>query len=84
MIGSLIQAFLSLAVVTGVALLIGFEPRASFGDWLTLVGLLAAVTFALVWLTVAIGQDLWIAPAWCAGIALLGYLWAKKLYNRKV
>ncbi|SNR27941.1 ABC-2 type transport system permease protein [Haloechinothrix alba] len=144
-IGSLIQAFLSMAVVIGVALLIGFEPSASLGGWLALVGVLAAVAFALVWLTVAIGQtsqsveaasslpmplmflpflgsgfvptdsipgglrwfaeyqpftpimesirallmdnpvgdDLWIALTWCAGIALLGYVWAKRLYNRK-
>jgi ABC-2 type transport system permease protein len=144
-VGSLIQAFLSLAVVIGVALLIGFRPQASFGDWLALAGALAAVTFALVWLTVAIGQSaqtveaasslpmplmflpflgsgfvptdsmpagvrwfaeyqpftpimeairallldrpagnhVWIALAWCAGIALVGYLWAKRLYNRK-
>ena len=144
-IGSLIQAVLSLAVVIGVALLIGFEPRASFGEWLSFGGLLVAVTFALIWLAVAMGQaaqtveaastlpmpliflpflgsgfvptdsmpegvrwfaeyqpftpimesirallmdtpvgnDLWIALAWCAGIALLGYLWARKLYNRE-
>jgi ABC-2 type transport system permease protein len=144
-VGSIVQAFLSLAVVVGVALAIGFRPEAGFGDWLALVGLLAAVSFALVWLTVAVGQasktvegasslpmpllflpflgsgfvptdsmpegvrwfaehqpftpimesirallmdkplglDLWIALAWCGGIALLGYVWAKKLYNRK-
>ncbi|NIJ10856.1 ABC-2 type transport system permease protein [Saccharomonospora amisosensis] len=145
-IGSIVQALLSLAVVTGVALLIGFEPHADFGDWLALGGLLTAVTFALVWLTVALGQasrtveaasnlpmplmflpflgsgfvptdsmpegvrwfaeyqpftpimesirallldrplgnELWIALAWCTGIALAGYFWAKRLYNRKV
>ncbi|MGX7827511.1 ABC transporter permease [Actinokineospora sp. 24-640] len=144
-VGSLVQAFLSLAVVVGVALLIGLEPRAGFGGWLVLGALLAAVSFALIWLTVAIGQasqtveaasslpmplvflpflgsgfvptdsmpdgvrwfaehqpftpimesirallmdkpvggTVWIALAWCAGIALLGYVWAKKLYNRK-
>jgi ABC-2 type transport system permease protein len=143
-VGSVIQAFLSLAVVIGVALLIGFRPHASFGDWLALAGLLGAVTYALVWFTVALGQasktveaasslpmplmflpflgsgfvptdsmpsgvrwfaenqpftpimesiralvmdkpignDGWIALAWCAGIAMLGYLWAKRLYNR--
>ena len=29
-----------------------------------------------------IGSNAVIAIAWCAGIALLGYLWAKKLFNR--
>jgi ABC-2 type transport system permease protein len=30
----------------------------------------------------AIGDDAVIAIAWCAGITLVGYLWARKLYNR--
>jgi ABC-2 type transport system permease protein len=30
----------------------------------------------------AIGSSAIIAIAWCAGITLVGYLWAKKLYNR--
>jgi ABC-2 type transport system permease protein len=30
----------------------------------------------------AIGNNAGIAVAWSAGIALVGYLWAKKLYNR--
>ncbi|HEV8166054.1 MAG TPA: ABC transporter permease, partial [Actinomycetota bacterium] len=30
----------------------------------------------------AIGDSAVIAVAWCAGITLVGYLWAKKLYNR--
>lgn len=29
-----------------------------------------------------IGNKGWIAVAWCVGFALVGYLWAKKLYNR--
>jgi ABC-2 type transport system permease protein len=29
-----------------------------------------------------IGNDGYAAVAWCAGIALVGYLWAKRLYNR--
>jgi ABC-2 type transport system permease protein len=144
-VGSCIQAFLSLAVVMAVALLIGFRPMASVGDWLVLAGLLAAVAFALVWLCVALGQAAptveaasslpmplmflpflgsgfvptdsmpdgvswfaehqpftpimetirallmgtpvgstgWIALAWCAGIALVGYAWSRKLYNRQ-
>ena len=30
----------------------------------------------------AIGNDAALAAAWCAGISLLGYLWARRLYNR--
>src|SRR6266566_3476436 len=30
----------------------------------------------------SIGNSAMIAIAWCAGISLVGYLWAKKLYNR--
>jgi len=30
-----------------------------------------------------VGNDGWIALAWCAVMALGGYLWSKKLYNRE-
>lgn len=29
-----------------------------------------------------IGQDAWIALAWCVGIGLVGYLWSRSLFNR--
>jgi ABC-2 type transport system permease protein len=142
--GSVIQAMLIVAVVVGVALLIGFRPTANPVEWLAAIGLLALVSFALTWLSVAlgmvtksveaasnlpmplvflpflgsgfvptdsmpvglrwfaeyqpftsiietlrglllgtaIGNNAVIAVAWSAGIALVGYLWAKKLYNR--
>jgi ABC-2 type transport system permease protein len=143
-VGSLVQAMLGLAIVLGVAVLIGFRPTANGVEWLAAVGLMALVSFALTWLTVAMGMASktvegasnlptplvflpflgsgfvptesmpvglrWFAEyqpftpiietlrgllvggaigssglaavAWCAGIALVGYLWAKKLYNR--
>jgi ABC-2 type transport system permease protein len=143
-LGSMVQSMLSMAVVIAVALLIGFRPTASPVEWLATVGVLAMITFALVWLSVAlgmvtksveaasnlpqplvllpflgsgfvptdsmptglrwfaeyqpftpiietlrgllmgspIGNNAVIAVAWCAGIALVGYLWAKKLFNR--
>ncbi|WBB74586.1 ABC transporter permease [Micromonospora sp. WMMD1128] len=143
-LGSMIQAAISLTVVIGVALLVGFRPTAGAAGWLGAVGLLAAVTFALVWLAVALGQvsesvetasnlpmplillpflgsgfvptdsmpaglrwfaeyqpftpiieslrgllmdepighDGWIALGWCAVIALGGYLWSRRLFNR--
>jgi ABC-2 type transport system permease protein len=30
----------------------------------------------------AIGASAAVAAAWCAGITLVGYLWARRLYNR--
>ncbi|GAA3010898.1 ABC transporter permease [Actinokineospora diospyrosa] len=144
-IGSMVQALISLAVVIGVALLVGFRPSAGVGEWLAATGFLLIVTFALVWLAVALGQvsksvetasnlpmplvllpflgsgfaptdsmpaglrwfaeyqpftpiietlrgllmgqaigaNAWLALGWCAVIALGGYLWSKKLFNRE-
>ncbi|WP_326554847.1 ABC transporter permease [Micromonospora sp. NBC_01813] len=144
-LGSMIQAVLSLTVATGVALLVGFRPTAGLGGWLAAAGFLLVVTFALVWLSVALGQVSksvetasnlpapllllpflgsgfvptdsmpaglrwfaeyqpftpiietlrgllmaeplgntgWIALGWCAVIALVGYLWSKRLFNRE-
>jgi ABC-2 type transport system permease protein len=144
-LGSVIQAMVALAAVIGVALLVGFRPTAGPGEWLATAGFLVAVTFALVWLCVALGQvsgtvetasnapmplillpflssgfvptdsmpaglrwfadhqpftpiietlrglltgtpignNAWIALAWCAVMALGGYLWSKKLFNRE-
>ncbi|MBW4717034.1 ABC transporter permease [Saccharothrix obliqua] len=144
-LGSLIQAVFSLAIVIGVALLVGFRPAAGLGDWLAVAGFLLAVSFALIWLSVALGQvsnsvetasnmpmpltllpfissgfvptesmpaalrwfadyqpftpiietlrgllmdqpvgnSAWIALAWCAAVALGGYLWSKRLFNRE-
>ncbi|SCE89577.1 ABC-2 type transport system permease protein [Micromonospora viridifaciens] len=144
-IGSLIQAMLSLAVVVGVALLVGFRSDAGPLAWLAAAGVLAMAAFALTWLAVAfglvsgsvetasnlpmpltllpflgsgfvptesmpaglrqfaeyqpftpiietlrgllaggpVGSNAVLASAWCAAIALVGYLWAKRLYARR-
>ncbi|WP_158888654.1 ABC transporter permease [Amycolatopsis anabasis] len=144
-LGSVLQAVFALAIVIGVALLVGFRPAAGVGDWLATAGFLVLVSFALVWFSVAlglvsksvetasnvgmplvllpflgsgfvptdsmpgglrwfaeyqpftpiietlrgllmdkpIGNDAWIALGWCAVIALGGYLWSKKLFNRE-
>jgi ABC-2 type transport system permease protein len=144
-IGAMVQTFLALAVVVGVALAIGFRPDATPVEWVATAGVLAMVGLALTWLSVAFGmvaktvesasnlpQPLvflpflgsgfvptdsmpiglrWfaeyqpftpiietirglllgtgigasgiVAAAWCAGIALVGYIWAKRLYNRQ-
>jgi ABC-2 type transport system permease protein len=143
-LGNMIQTMLSLAVVIGVALLIGFRSSAGPVEWVAAVGVLALITLALTWLSVAlgmvtktveaasnlpmplvflpflgsgfvptdsmpvglrwfadyqpftpvietlrglllgtaIGNSAIVAIAWCAAITLVGYLWAKKLYNR--
>ncbi|HEY7593418.1 MAG TPA: ABC transporter permease [Actinophytocola sp.] len=54
-IGTVIQAMLGLAVVTGVALLVGFEPAAGPVEWLAVAGVLLLLTIALTWLSVALG-----------------------------
>jgi ABC-2 type transport system permease protein len=54
-VGALIQTVLALAVVFGVALLIGFAPTAGFGEWLAVIGMLLLLTIALTWMSVAMG-----------------------------
>ena len=143
-VGSMIQTMLGMAIVIGVALLVGFRPDADPVEWIATVGVLAMITFALTWLSVALGlvaksvetasntpmpltllpflgsgfvptdsMPTWlrwfaeyqpftpvietirglltgtpignsaaIAVAWCAAITLVGYLWARKLFNR--
>ncbi|MBQ0901553.1 ABC transporter permease [Micromonospora sp. U21] len=54
-LGSLLQTLLSLTVVTGVALLVGFRPTANPVEWLAAIGVLTMITFALTWLSVALG-----------------------------
>jgi len=143
-LGSMIQSMLGVAVVIGIAALVGFRPTASLAAWIAAAGVLAMMSFALIWLSAAlglvsksvetasnlpmfllllpflgsgfvptdsmpagvrwfaeyqpftpitetlrglllgtpIGNNAIIAVAWCAGIALLGYLWARKLFSR--
>jgi ABC-2 type transport system permease protein len=143
-VGSVLQTLLSMAIVVGVALLIGFRPTASPLEWVAAIGVLTLLVLALTWLSVAlglvsksvesasnapmplmllpflgsgfvptdsmpaglrwfaeyqpftpvietlrglllgtpIGDSAILATAWCTGIALVGYLWAKRLFNR--
>jgi ABC-2 type transport system permease protein len=143
-VGSVIQTLLGMAVVIGVAVLIGFRPTAGPAEWLAAAGVLTLFVFAITWLSVAlglvsksvetasnapmplmllpflgsgfvptgsmpaglrwfaeyqpftpvietlrglllgtpIGNSAIIAITWCAAIALAGYLWARKLFNR--
>jgi len=55
-LGSMMQTMLSIAVVIAVALLIGFRPTAGLGEWIAAIGVLAIITLALTWLSVALGM----------------------------
>lgn len=142
--GSVLRTLVTTTFVTGVALLVGFRPEASVVDWLAVVGLVAAFSFALAWLSVAlglvaksvagansaslviqfllpflssvfvpadsmpagvrwftahqpftpvveslralltgapVGNTAYLALAWCAAIALAGYLWARSAFR---
>jgi len=54
-LGSVLQVLLQLAVVLGVAVLVGFRPDATAVEWLAAAGLLTVTAVALVWLAVAMG-----------------------------
>jgi ABC-2 type transport system permease protein len=54
-LGSMIQTGVTLGAVLAVAFLIGFRPTADPIEWIAALGMLALVTFALTWLTVAVG-----------------------------
>jgi ABC-2 type transport system permease protein len=141
-----IITIVSLALVIGFAILIGFRPNASLTDWLLASGLLIALTIALTWFGVALGLvsktaegasnivlpislllpllsttfipleampgglrwfveyqpftpiietlrhlllgtplasgNGWLSLAWCLAIAVVGYFWAQKNYNK--
>jgi ABC-2 type transport system permease protein len=53
--GSVVRTLLATTVVTIVALLLGFRPKASVADWFAVVGIVAAFSFALAWLSAALG-----------------------------
>ncbi|MEU3215899.1 ABC transporter permease [Streptomyces sp. NPDC006971] len=142
-IGSVVQTMACTVLVVGVALAVGFRSGASPLEWLAAAGLLAAIAFAVTWLSVAlglisktvesasnkplliqflpflgsafvpadsmspglrwfaehqpftpmtetlrgllsgseVGNNAWISLAWCVGIALVGYVWSRSLFN---
>ncbi len=55
-LGTLIQTMIGLALVIAVALLVGFRPSADALDWIATIGVLAMLTIALTWLSVALGM----------------------------
>ncbi|HWL76913.1 ABC transporter permease [Microbacterium sp.] len=52
---SLVSIVVSLAIVVGVALLMGFRTGAGVGGWLAVAGMLVLFTLALTWLAVIPG-----------------------------
>lgn len=143
-IGSLIRTMITVGLVIGVALLMGFRPTSGPLAWIAAFGLIALLTFAVTWMGVVfglvgktpaganslsliflllaftssafvsldsmpagvrwfaeyqpftpvintlrglllgtpVGNDAILAVAWCVGMALVGYLWARAVYNR--
>ena len=56
-VGSMIQMMVCTAIVFVVALLIGFRPDATPVEWVGVLGVLAMITLAFTWLTVALGMS---------------------------
>lgn len=144
-LGSLIRTLISIILVMGVALLVGFRPTTSLIAWIAVLGVIALFTFALTWMGVVfglvgktpaganslslifqfllpftssafvrpdsmpvgirwfaeyqpftpvidtlrglllgtpIGNSAVLAVVWCIVLSLLGYLWARAVYNR--
>lgn len=143
---SLVANGISVAIVVGVALLMGFRTGASLLDWLAVAGILAVFVLALTWVAVIaglsassiegatvfsypliflpfissafvptdsmpgpvrwfaehqpvtpivdtirdlfaqqpVGDDIWVALAWCVGILFGAYLTAIVIYRRRI
>jgi ABC-2 type transport system permease protein len=54
-VGSVIQTLISIGLVIGVAVLMGFRPNADLVEWSAAIGLLTLVTLALTWLSAGAG-----------------------------
>jgi ABC-2 type transport system permease protein len=143
---SLVANLVSLVLVVGVALLMGFRTGADLGGWLAVLGIMALFTLALTWLAIIpgltassiegasafsypliflpfvssafaptesmpgpvrwfaehqpvtpivdsiraifagepVGDDLWVALAWCFGILVIAFALAIAIYRRKM
>ncbi|MGH3240892.1 MAG: ABC transporter permease [Spirillospora sp.] len=143
-VASVLQQILSMAVLLGIALAIGFRPNAGAAEWPAAIAMLTLFAVAMTWLAVAlglrsptpeaasnapmplvflpflgsgfvptdsmptvlrwfadyqpftpimetvrglllgtpIGNSAAIGAAWCAGIAVLSYLWSKRIFNK--
>lgn len=144
-LGSMAQAAFVLIAVSAVAVLLGYRPGGAAAGWVAALGLALAISFAVIWLCLALGLNsrsvetasntplllivlmflssafvpaetypvglrwfsehqpftpmiegvrglldgtpdgstVLIALAWCAALSLVGYLWARHLYERE-
>jgi len=53
--GALVRNALSLAIMIGIGLLIGFSPTAGVGGWLAALGVLLLFTLAISWIAAVLG-----------------------------
>lgn len=143
-LGSLLRTMMSVVLVTGVAILMGFRPTTNPAAWIAALGIIALFTFGVTWMGIVfglvgkspaganslsllflllpftssafvrtdsmpgavrwfadyqpitpvtdtlrglllgtpIGNSAILAVAWCVGLAVLGYVWARAVYNR--
>jgi ABC-2 type transport system permease protein len=54
-LGSLIQSLLGIACVLGIAVAMGLRTSAAPSAWLAAIGVVLLITFAITWLSVALG-----------------------------
>jgi ABC-2 type transport system permease protein len=54
-VATVLRTLIAVAAIIGVAFALGFRPVASFPEWLGAIGVIAGVSFATSWLTVALG-----------------------------
>ncbi len=54
-LGALIQSLVAVAIILGVALLLGFRPTAGPVQWLEVAGMVLLLGLAVTWLSVALG-----------------------------
>lgn len=143
---SMVSNAISVVVIIGVGLIMGFRTSAGVLAWLAVVGILALFTLALTWVAMIaglaasspdgasafsyplvflpfissafvptdtmpgpvkafaehqpvtsivnsiralfeqqpVGNDIWIAAGWCAGILIVAYAFAMRAYHRKI
>ena len=54
-VADLVRNILSSVVMIGIALLVGFRPTATFGEWLLIAAIVLLFTFAISWLSAIMG-----------------------------
>ncbi|MFD5700159.1 ABC transporter permease [Streptomyces lasiicapitis] len=54
-VGNVVQTLVSLVLVIGVGLAVGFRPNAGLVEWAAVLGILVLLAFALSWVSAAMG-----------------------------